>query len=382
GEADSRVLFDMGQAVGEVYIDDVSLVVTGSGGGGGTGGGPFDDGLLTNGDFEAGTDPWLLGVSNPIGAENVIDDGGNNVFFVNVEAAGNSFDVNLSQKLAITPGASYTLTFKARSNVSRPIKAGIGQSGGSFFSATEDRNLTTAWQTFEIELTATDDNGGGDFGEADSRVLFDMGQAVGEVYIDDVSLVVAGAGGGGAGGGGGDGGFVNGDFETGDFTGWTPERVPADRGSVAVDNSGQGGRAGTVARLITDADVSSPNDILLSQVALGAGTIATGDEINVSFDLYGSLSGAGGVVFVEVIFLNSAGEDEGGRNFVGPAAPYTPTTTWTTHSGTVIAGTGAATDGWDVSGGVTLQLKAACGAIDGCGVDASFDNVTFTISTP
>jgi hypothetical protein len=182
-------------------------------------------------------------------------------------------------------------------------------------------------------------------------------------------------------GGGSGGTFVNGDFETGDFTGWTLTQVPDNRGSITLDSSGQGGRAGTVARLVASGDASSTNDVLISQVALAAGTIVTGDTIGVSFDLYGSLSGAGGVVFVEVIFLNGAGVDEGGRNFVGPAAPYTPTATWTTHSGTVIAGTGANSSGWDVSGGVTLQLKAACGAIvGGCGVDASFDNVTFTIN--
>jgi hypothetical protein len=113
---------------------------------------------------------------------------------------------------------------------------------------------------------------------------------------------------------------------------------------------------------------------------LGAGTISAGDQIDVSFDLYGSLTGDGGVVFVEVVFLNAAGEDEGGRNFVGPAMPYTPTTTWTPYSGTVIAGTATGGEQFDVSGGVTLLLKAACGPVAGCGVDASFDNVTFTIN--
>jgi hypothetical protein len=122
------------------------------------------------------------------------------------------------------------------------------------------------------------------------------------------------------------------------------------------------------------------NDVLLSQVALAAGTVQAGDTIDVSFDLYGSLAGAGGVVFVEVIFLNAAGQDVGGRDFVGPAAPYVPTTTWTTYSGSVIAGTATGGGQFDVSGGVTLQLKAACGPVDGCGVDASFDNVTFTIN--
>ena len=194
------------------------------------------------------------------------------------------------------------------------------------------------------------------------------------LYVDNVYFYNdTGAGSGGT--------FVNGDFETGDFTGWTLTQVPVDRGSITLDSSGQGGRSGSVARLVAAGDATGANDVLLSQVALAAGTIAPGDSIDVSFDLFGSLSGAGGVVFVEVIFLNGAGVDEGGRNFVGPAAPYTPTGTWTTHSGTVIAGTGANSSGWDVSGGVTLQLKAACGAIaGGCGVDAYFDNVTFTIN--
>ena len=184
-------------------------------------------------------------------------------------------------------------------------------------------------------------------------------------------------------GGGGSSGFVNGDFETGDCTCWTLTLVPDNRGSIALDSSGVGGRAGTVARLVAAGDATGSNDVLISQVALGAGTIAAGDTIDVTFDLYGSLTGAGGVVFVEVIFLNGAGLDEGGRDFVGPAAPYTPTTTWTTHAGSVTAGTAVDGSQWDVSGGVTLQLKAACGPIaGGCGVDAYFDNVTFTINGP
>ena len=125
----------------------------------------------------------------------------------------------------------------------------------------------------------------------------------------------------------------------------------------------------------------SPHDVLLSQVALEAGSISPGDSIDVSFDLYGSLTGAGGVVFVEIIFLDANGQDVGGRDFVGPAAPYTPTNAWVTHSGTVIAGTATGGGQFDVSGGVTLQLKAACGAVvGGCAVDASFDNVTFTVN--
>jgi beta-glucanase (GH16 family) len=174
------------------------------------------------------------------------------------------------------------------------------------------------------------------------------------------------------GGGGGDGTFVNGDFETGDFAGWT--QTP-DGGSITLDSSGQGGRAGIVARLVAaGAAPASPQDVLLSQVDLmeiNSVSISGSASVTVSVDVFGSLSGAGGVVFIELISRNSAG-DETGRSFIGPA-PITPTSTWTTYSGTVNVAA-------DVSGGITLQLKSSCGPVDGCGVDASFDNVTMAIN--
>ena len=34
----------------------------------------------------------------------------------------------------------------------------------------------------------------------------------------------------------------------------------------------------------------------------------------------------------------------------------------------------------DVSGGVSLLLKASCGAVAGCGVDAYFDNVSVIVN--
>jgi beta-glucanase (GH16 family) len=244
-------------------------------------------------------------------------------------------------------------------------------------TGTSTQTLTQgSWQTISIPFSEFMTNGLAGVTELSQIVLEDLDGALGgtTLFVDNLYFYTAGAGGGG-------GTFVNGNFETGDFTGWTLTQIPTDRGSIALDSSGQGGRAGFVARLVAAGDATGTNDVLISQVALAAGTVAPGNSIDVSFDLYGSLTGAGGVVFVEVIFLNGAGADEGGRNFVGPAAPYVPSTTWTPHSGTVIAGT--ATDGsqWDVSGGVTLELKTACGAIaGGCGVDASFDNVTFTIN--
>jgi len=146
-------------------------------------GDPFDSGLLTNGDFEAGVDPWIGN------AANVVDDGGDLVNFADITAAGQPFDVNLSQVVAITEGETYTLTFEARSDRARTMLAGIGLNVEPFTNITQTVNLTTDWQTFQFDITATG------FGGADSRVLFDMGADIGQVLIDDVSLTVAGPGG-------------------------------------------------------------------------------------------------------------------------------------------------------------------------------------------
>jgi len=47
---------------------------------------------------------------------------------VNVTSAGNVYDVNVSQKVEIIQGNSYTLTFDAWSDVNRSIVAGVGLS--------------------------------------------------------------------------------------------------------------------------------------------------------------------------------------------------------------------------------------------------------------
>ena len=84
----------------------------------------------------------------------------------------------------------------------------------------------------------------------------------------------------------------------------------------------------------------------------------------------GSLSGAGGVVFAE-LFSELSGGGTSKSEILG-GGPLTPVTAWTNYSFTT-------TLGHDVSGGVTLQLKASCGPVEGCGVDVFFDNVSIVI---
>ena len=170
GALDARILFDLGAEVGVVNIDNVSLVI-------GTGN------LVSNGDFENGSDSWIVGVDDASPAPVVtVDD--NTYYSVDVTAAGNSFDVNLSQKLEIIQGQTYTMTFDAWSSVNRSIIAGIGLSGGDFSNTSETVAITSTVTTYTLTLSATG------FGAPDARVLFDLGAEIGTVNIDNVTLTV------------------------------------------------------------------------------------------------------------------------------------------------------------------------------------------------
>ncbi len=182
GIPNSRVLFDMGAAIGVVTIDNVSLVEGGDGSDSMVVAPPFDSGLLMNGDFENGADSWIGG------GLNVAMEGDNSFNRVDVQNAGNPFDVNLSQVVEITQGTNYILTFDASSDRNRTMLAGIGLNEAPFSNSAPSVNLTTETQTFTLQLAAND------FGIPNSRVLFDMGAEVGVVTIDNVSLVVGGDG--------------------------------------------------------------------------------------------------------------------------------------------------------------------------------------------
>ena len=172
GASDARVFFDLGAAVGSVNIDNVSLFL---------GDGSFDDGLLTNGDFESGAEPWTIGVgTDPVP---VVTDGGNTYYSVNVATAGQPYEVNASQKLEIIEGETYTLSFDAWSDTDRPILPGIGLSADPWTNVTEEVNITTTKQTYSVTLIAN-------AGASDARVFFDLGAAVGSVNIDNVSLFI------------------------------------------------------------------------------------------------------------------------------------------------------------------------------------------------
>ena len=178
GASQARVLFDLGAATGVVNLDNVALFL---GNGPSTG---FDDGLLSNGDFQLGSEFWLVGVDDNTPAPVATDANGNTYYSVNVTSAGDAYSVNLSQKVEIVQDATYTLTFDAASDVDRSFLAGIGLSAAPWSNFTETVNVSTSVTNYSFTFTATG------FGAPDARVLFDVGAEVGMVFIDNVSLTI------------------------------------------------------------------------------------------------------------------------------------------------------------------------------------------------
>ena len=141
---------------------------------------PPSNNLVTNGDFSNGATGWSGNAANVRTNESFN--------FADVTAAGNPWDVSLQYALAIpTSGVNYKLRFKAWSNTNRTLIAGIGLNGDPWTNTTQTVNLTATEQTFELNLTSN-------FASSNSRVIFDMGAAVGQVLIDDVVLEIVSGG--------------------------------------------------------------------------------------------------------------------------------------------------------------------------------------------
>ncbi len=139
--------------------------------------------LVTNGDFESAPSGAWFG-----NAFNIVDQGGNSVNQAEIVSPtpGQPFNVNLSQVITLQDGLSYQLTFDAYTDAttgSRTIVAGLGQNGAPFQALIETVTITDTPQTFTYTFTVN-------YGEAvDDRVLFDLAEEAGFVFIDNVSVM-------------------------------------------------------------------------------------------------------------------------------------------------------------------------------------------------
>ena len=166
---------------------------------------------------------------------------------------------------------------------------------------------------------------------------------------------------------------INGGFETGAFNDGTEnaswQQFPNGGIQTITSVNPSSGTYAANLNVPTRSQVDPPADPLIKNANLAAGLLTPGADVTVTWDMRGSLEGAGGVVFVELFSELSGGGTSKAEIYTN--APIFPVDAWTPYSWTTTLGP-------DVSGGVTLQLKTSCGPVEGCGVDAYFDNVTIT----
>jgi len=147
------------------------------------------------------------------------------------------------------------------------------------------------------------------------------------------------------------GGAISGDFELPDAT-----------FDATTEQAKTGDWSGNV---LAPGPSTSP---VIQQANMGVGIVTPNSKVTISFALLGELTGESGAVFAELFSEVSGG---GGKSEILRVGPLVPTGQWNTYSYTV-------TTGDDVSGGLTLELKAECGAVPGCAANAYFDDVTIT----
>ena len=159
--------------------------------------------------------------------------------------------------------------------------------------------------------------------------------------------------------------ITNGTFENADLAGWALDGAGS---STVVNTEASGGNFS--ANLL----VGEIQDAIIKAANLAAGELTMGQSVTVSFDLKAEYSGAGGVIFAQFFHESAiAGATNGDGGLGNGLAPLAATSEWQTFSYSDTLDT-------DVSGGVSLLLKASCGAVAGCGVDAYVDNVSVVVT--
>jgi hypothetical protein len=371
GKYDKIVLiFDLATAnTNTYYFDDLTFYGTGTGGGGG--------GACTAETAESMTAASLNVTFKSDITANIIKDGASFEYVSNPKsdtgintsckvgkvtnlavAPWDNIQINLDAKLDFTTHSGLKLkVYSAKAGTKVTIKLEeIGNAGNST-EVGVTRTKTNEWEELSVPFPSS---ASGKFNKI--VIFFDLENKDSDTYYFD-DLTLYGTGSGGTGGGGGAAGdiAVNGGFETGDLSGWA---VYTNGGTIIADNTQNNG--GTWSGKI----FASPAGLnpTLKQERKGAGAIAVGDKVKVTFDYKGSLTGESGAYDMRSFVEATDGVNQ------TEIFSVTPTSTWQTFTKiyTVAAG--------DVSGGITLQFGAICGGVAGCSSTLYLDNVSIIIN--
>ena len=130
---------------------------------------------------------WCIGDCSTVSpGEIVIGDNGNEVYSHTITNAepNSPWNVTLQKEVTLSASTNYVLTFKARSDRSRSIAAGIGRSVEPFADNDQQSvQLTDSWETYSVTLNSAS------FGGTQNRVFFELAGEAGLVMIDEVSIV-------------------------------------------------------------------------------------------------------------------------------------------------------------------------------------------------
>ncbi len=164
---------DMGDHSGSYYFDDFVLTT------------PELTGLnlVRNPDFFDGQEEWDLNLLSGASATGAIEDG---LYAVSItEGGSNYWDVHLGQSgLLIELGKEYMVSFDAYAYAPGQISALVGKNAEpwTLYSGTQLISLTSERQTFGYTFAMNEPT------DALSRLGFDVGGEVNQVYIDNVML--------------------------------------------------------------------------------------------------------------------------------------------------------------------------------------------------
>jgi hypothetical protein len=139
--------------------------------------------LITNGDFSDGDDGWTFGAWN--GAEGTSDviDGEYVITMTTADTVGWAAQLN-AVGLDISEGTSYMVSFSARADSPYDLSAIVGKQVDPWtaYSGYQNFPLETEMKTFTFEFTMTDST------DQDARIVFDVGDYTGKLYLDNVSI--------------------------------------------------------------------------------------------------------------------------------------------------------------------------------------------------
>ena len=188
------------------------------------------------------------------------------------------------------------------------------------------RTFRPDWATYSITIDLSDPLLQGQILQFGYSTVASNFEPAGNFY-DNASFGVEGCGGGGGPGPGGEL-TTNGDFEAGDTSGW--EFFPNDGTFAATMAQRNGGLWSGNLVASVPAGGGPPSFPVIKQANIGIGSVQPNSSCDISFDLFGSVSGAGGVFFAE-FFSELSGGGTSSSVILG-GGPLFPNGTWTNYT--------------------------------------------------